>query len=96
VVERFQREKATTSSSSSVVPAANHLSTESHQQKINSIEEPSKTKAKSLVKPQTHPTPSIQTTYPWHLSYLKAVILKIVEKTNQKPLRNLPSGALLI
>jgi hypothetical protein len=42
------------------------------EKKINFIEEPSKTKAKSLVKPQT------------------------VEKTNQVPLRNLPSGALLI
>ena len=37
-------------------------STESQQPKINSTQEPSKTKAKSPVKPQTHPTPSIQTT----------------------------------
>jgi hypothetical protein len=69
--------------------------TQFQHQKINSIKGLSKTKAKSRVKPQTHPIPSIQTTYPWHLSYLRASIIKIVEKTNQGP-GTIPSGALLI
>ena len=90
------REKATTTSSPSVVPAANRTSAESQQSKINSIEEPSKTKAKSLVKPkptQLHQSKQLSRGI---LSYLKAFILKIVEKTNREPLRNLPPGALLI
>jgi hypothetical protein len=53
-------------------------------------QKPSKTKAKSPVKPQNHSNPSIQTTYPWHFSYLKTSILETLEKTNQRPQREPP------
>jgi hypothetical protein len=55
----------------------------------------SKTSAKTLVKPQNHSSPSIQTTSPWPLSSLQSCILNLVEKI-EKPRRSSPTpGAYL-